>query len=314
LSVVSSQLSVEGKTGEADVGGRLKSNTKSAEVSWDVELPHHERIEDAALRHAVGLVDAGDVEGLRRWLEGHPKLAQARAQFEGENYFQTPTLLEFVAENPVRNGRLPENIVAIATVILDAGVERAAVNETLGLVATGCVARECGVQVPLIELLVEHGADAAGALRGAALHGETEAAEALMERGARMDLAVAAALGRVEEFRRLLPGADGEERHLALAGAARFGHTEIVRALLDAGEDPSRYNPEGSHSHSTPLHQAALAGHAEVVRLLVERGARLDRKDLLWQGTPADWAKHEGRVEVERYLRGQEGERGGGKS
>ncbi len=241
-----------------------------------MNLKLQEQIEDAGLRHAVGLVDGGDVEGLRMYLKEHPKLTEARAQFAGRNYFQTPTLLEFVAENPVRNGRLPENIVAIARVILDAGVERAAVNETLGLVATGSVARECGVQVALIELLVEHGADPAGALRGAALHGENEAAEALMERGARMDLAVAAALGRMEEFRRLLPGSDGEERHLALAAAARFGHAEMVRALLDAGEDPSRYNPEGSHSHATPLHQAALAGHADVVRLLVERGARLD--------------------------------------
>ena len=43
--------------------------------------------------------------------------------------------------------------------------------------------------------------------------------------------------------------------------------------LLNAGEDPSRYNPVGCHAHSTPLHQAALAGHIGVVRLLVQRGA-----------------------------------------
>jgi ankyrin repeat protein len=107
----------------------------------------------------------------------------------------------------------------------------------------------------------------------------------------------------MDEFLRHLPASDSAQRHLALALAAQYGHTEIVRALLDAGEDPDRYNPPGSHTHSTPLHQAALAGHLNVVKLLVERGARLDTKDVIWQGTPADWAQHERRAEVEAYLR-----------
>jgi ankyrin repeat protein len=75
--------------------------------------------------------------------------------------------------------------------------------------------------------------------------------------------------------------------------------------LLDAGEEPNRYNPLGGHSHSTPLHRAAVAGHLDVVRLLVERGAR-HWKDILWQATPAEWARHEGRTEIEAYLRAQE--------
>jgi len=101
----------------------------------------------------------------------------------------------------------------------------------------------------------------------------------------------------------LLSTATPAERHLALAVAAQFNHADIVRLLLDAGEDPDRYNPLGGHSHSTPLHQAAGLGHMPVVRLLVERGARLDQRDVLWHGTPADWAEHEGKAEVERYLR-----------
>ena len=52
-----------------------------------------------------------------------------------------------------------------------------------------------------------------------------------------------------------------------------MGTVEIVRVLLDAGEDPNRFNPVGGHSHSTPLHQAAGNGHLDVVKLLVERGA-----------------------------------------
>ena len=40
--------------------------------------------------------------------------------FEGGNYFRNPTLLEFIAENPIRRGTLPENIAEVAKVILDA--------------------------------------------------------------------------------------------------------------------------------------------------------------------------------------------------
>lgn len=48
-----------------------------------------------------------------------------------------------------------------------------------------------------------------------------------------------------------------------------------------------------------------------MVRLLVERGARLDMKDLLWQGTPAGWAAYGGKTQVAAYLRGEEGKRAG---
>ncbi len=44
----------------------------------------------------------------------------------------------------------------------------------------------------------------------------------------------------------------------------------------------------------------------EVVRLLVERGARLDLKDILWHGTPAGWARHGGRLEIEAFLHSEE--------
>jgi hypothetical protein len=285
---------------------RLKEHILRPTPSDNFKLPYHERIEDKALRHAVELLDAGDVDGLRSHLKEHPSLTRQHALFEGGNYFQTPTLLEFVAENPIRHGVLPDNIVQIANVIVDAGVERAALNEALGLVCTGRVPRECGVQIPLIDLLCEYGASPESALRAAAAHGEHEAVNALLRHGARLDLPVAAALGRVDEFHRFFPTANVHDRHLALALASQFGHVEIVRLLLDAGEDPNRYNPMGAHSHSTPLHQAVWAGHESLVRLLVERGARLDRKDVLWHGTPADWAEYGGRLELESYLRAQQ--------
>ena len=286
---------------------RLKAHIEKPALSDRLNLPHHERIEDATFRRAVDLLDAGDVAGLRAHLDQHPNLVRQHVTFEGGNYFRNPTLLQFVAENPVRHGTLPDNIVRVAKVILEAGGEPSALNETLMLVSTGSVPRECGMQLPLIDLLCDYGADPNSAIHAAALHGELEALNALLGRGGRIDLPVAAALGGIEEACRLLPGTHREDRHLALALAAQFGHVEIVRLLLDAGENPNRYNPVGGHSHTTPLHQAAGAGHSELVRLLVERGARFDLKDILWQATPADWARHAGRTEIEAYLRHQVG-------
>jgi ankyrin repeat protein len=176
----------------------------------------------------------------------------------------------------------------------------------LMLVATGRVPGECNVQVPLINLLCDYGANPDIAILAAALHGVLAAVDALIARGARVDLPIAAALNRVEEVRTLLRSANGVERHLALALASQMGHIEIVRLLLDAGEDPNRYNPPGAHAHSTPLHHAALYGHEDVVRLLIERGASADTRDLLWRGTPAGWAQHESRPELEAYLRALE--------
>jgi Ankyrin repeats (3 copies) len=285
---------------------RLKKYIQKPTLCDHLKLPLHERIEDVTFRRAVDLLDAGDVGGLRAHLNQHPRLVHQRIVFEGGNYFRNPSLLEFIAENPIRHGALPANILEVAKVILDADPNRTARNEALMLVATGSVPRGCHMQLPLISLLCDHGADPNSAIHAAALHGELESAKALIACGARIDLPVAAALGRIEDARHLLPGASREDRHLALTLAADIGHVEVVRLLLDAGEDPNRYNPVGGHSHTTPLHQAAGAGHMEVVKLLVERGAKLDMKDILWQATPADWARHAGKTAVEAYLSAQD--------
>jgi hypothetical protein len=286
---------------------RLKRHIEKPTLGDRLELPHHERIEDPIFRRAVDLLDAGDVAGLRAHLQTYPKVARQHVLFEGGNYFRNPGLLEFIAENPIRHGKLPKNIIDVAKVILDAGIEVDALNETLMLIATGSVPRECHVQLPLIDLLCDRGAEPNGALKAAALHGEFDSVHALLGRGARLTLPVAAALGKTDDAQRLLPTAKSDERHLALTLSALFGYVKIVRLLLDAGEDPNRYN--AGHSHSTPLHEASGAGHEAVVRLLIERGACLDLKDVLWHGTPAGWARHAGRSELAAYLERQHEER-----
>jgi len=308
LSLSDAQLTIARESGFPS-WPRLKQHIEKPGLADRLTLPFHERIENMSFRHAVDLLDAGGVEGLRAHLKSHPGLAQQRVIFEGGNYFRNPTLLEFVAENPTRHGKLSSNIVAVTKTILDAGTTQAALDETLALVASSNVARESGAQVALIDLLCDYGADPSKATRTAAVHGEFAAVNALLRRGAVLDLSIAAALGRLVDVRHLLSAANSDDRHWALATASQFGHVEIVRMLLDAGEDPNRYHPVGGHSHSTPLHQAAGFGHFGLVKLLVERGAHLDRKDTLWHATPAEWAAHEGKAEIEAYLRAEEKKR-----
>ncbi len=257
---------------------------------------------------AVELLDAGDADGLHSYLQTHPELVQQHVAFEGGNYFRNPRLLEFVAENPVRRGKLPPNIVEIARIILDEGgkADQSSMDSALALVCSGRVPRECRVQIPLIELLCDYGADPNAAMQPAVAHGEFAAVDALLRRSAILKLPAAAAIGDLDNARKALPVATAEERHRALALAAQFGHADIVRMLLDGGEDPNRYNPIGVHSHSTPLHQAAVNGHMDVVRLLTEHGARLDIKDILFHGTPLGWAEHSGHKAIADYLRAHE--------
>ena len=78
-------------------------------------------------------------------------------------------------------------------------------------------------------------------------------------------------------------------------------HLEAARLCLDAGADPNGFLPV--HRHSVPLHQAALNDDVELMKLLVERGARLDIRDTLWDGTPLGWAVHNKKAKAEAYLR-----------
>ena len=305
LSLADAQLTIARERGFKS-WPRLKEYVERPELAELIKKPRHELIEGAAFRRAVDLIDSGDAAGLREHLKNHKKLVHQRVEFEGWNYFRNPTLLEFVAENPIRRGTLPKNIVDVARVILDGGPDQTSIDTTLALAATGSVPLQMGLTVPLIDVLCEYGADPNGAINAAALHGSLLAVTALRGRGARLTLPVAAALNSVEDVRRLLGSASKDERHLALAMASQIGWTDVVRLLLESGEDPNRYNPIGGHSHTTPLHQAALIGNDALVKVLLEHGANPNTRDLMWNGTPAEWARHERHTELEAYLRGLE--------
>jgi ankyrin repeat protein len=272
---------------------------------------------------AVEAVVDGAAAALKSLLALYPELVRARST--RITHFDPPvhrcTLLHYVGANGVEHfrQRTPPETVAIARLLVEAGADANATASlyggectTMSMLVSSCHPAQAGQQVALIDVLVDFGAsvEALGEgnwqqpLRTALVFGYTDAAEALVRRGAKVnDLPAAAGLGSLADAERLLPQASVESRHMALAMAAQLGRVEIVRLLLDAGEDPNRYNPEGTHAHSTPLHQAAVAGHDAVARLLVERGALLGQRDRIYHGTPLGWAIHGGQTEVAEYLR-----------
>jgi ankyrin repeat protein len=271
----------------------------------------------ARFEAAVEAVVSGDLTALRSLLRDHPELARARSTRRHH-----ATLLHYLGANGVESGRqkTTPNAVDVARTLLDAGAEVDALADlydarctTMSMLVSSSHPAEAGPQIALAEALLDYGAALDGpgpawrsALMTALAFGYLDTAKALARRGAAVDsLAAAAGLGRLKDAVTLLPGADTNDRHRALALAAQHGHVGIVQLLLDSGEDPNRYNPEGHHAHSTPLHQAVWSNHFAVVQLLVRRGARADMQDLIYNGTALDWANYGGRTEIAEYLRNE---------
>jgi ankyrin repeat protein len=269
----------------------------------------------ATFETAVEAVVSGDLATLQALLREQPDLVRARSSRRHH-----ATLLHYTAANGVEGERqkTPPDAVAITKALLDAGAEVDALADmydhkctTMSMLVSSAHPYNAGLQIALAETLLAHGAalDGAGtnwqsAVTTALQFGYLDTARALARRqGAVRTLPVAAGLGLLDDVKRLLPEAGVRDRHAALALAAQHGHADVVRLMLDAGEDPSRYNPDGFHSHSTPLHQAVWADHLPVVMLLVERGARLDIGDTVYKATPLGWAIHGERTHIADYLR-----------
>jgi len=277
----------------------------------------------ARFERAVEAVIDGDVPTLSRLLREDPELVRARST--RVNNFDPPmhraTLLHYLAANGVEGyrQRSPTNAVEVARVLLDAGADPNALSWAYGgqctimaLLVSSTPPAQAGVQVPLVETLVTGGASLEPAGEGnwtsplgtALVFGFNATADALVRLGAKVEnVAVAAGLGRIDDVRRLWPSARAEDRHRALALAAQLGHPGIVTLLIDAGEDPNRFNPPGTHAHTPPIHQAIAADHLDVVTVLVDKGARLDIKDTIYQGSPLGWAEYLKKHAIADYLR-----------
>jgi peptide-methionine (S)-S-oxide reductase len=236
-----------------------------------------------------------------------------------EGFFTRPYLLWFVAEDPVRNGKLPANIAEVARTII-AAAKRAGVaslpeqiDYALRLVCWSWIARECGVQIELVDTLLD--ADASlegrdvyagryGTHADAAIYNKNfAAAERLVERGAEVTLTTAVCLGRWADVDRLMQTATEDDKQNAFVQAAMCGKGEALRRMLALGM-PAKTSSRQNQSHGTALHHAVWSGSLEAVRVLVEAGADLTRRDGIYDGTPLGWAEYGKREEIAAYLRG----------
>jgi ankyrin repeat protein len=280
----------------------------AADKAAIVELLDRPVIRDRGFRAAVAAIRRGDVAELARLLDAEPRLLRERIvepecyrEAGRPQYFRDPKLFWFIANNPTLMKRMPANIVEVAEAMIARGVDKGDLDYALELVMTSSPAREQGLQIPLVELLLRAGATAtAQAIDMTLGHRELAPILALLRMGHRMTAPIAAALGRIDQLAGLLDIAPADEIQNALGMAVINGQTNAAHLALEAGADPNRFLPV--HAHSLPLHQAALDENLELMELLVARGARSDIADKLWNGTPLDWAIHQGKDRARAWL------------
>jgi hypothetical protein len=276
-------------------------------VSWPSFSAHIEALTranspDAEFESAADAVVTGDVATLRTMLQANAALVRARSARDHK-----ATLLHYIAANGHEGWRqrTPANAVDVARLLLDAGAEPDALAHmyggdatTMDMLVSSVHPHAAGVQVALVDILVDYGAAVNGVenngspLMTAFRFHYPLAAEALARRGARVDNVItASALGRADLVEAFVTDA-GELRpevplaqvrwprlprdprvHLgyALTWAATWGRKAVVELMLRKGVDPG-----GKDDDATALHFAVAHGHMGIARLLLQYGASLE--------------------------------------
>jgi len=248
---------------------------------------------------ATDAIVRGDIAALKKLLDDGPTLVHARSTREHRS-----TLLHYVSANGIEDFRqkTPSNIVEIANLLLTKGADVNAESDAygggstaLGLVATSVHPERAGVQIALLETLLEHGAridrpSAAGnghsVIAGCLANGQPKAAEFFANLGASLDLESAAALGRLEIVQSSFDEAFKQQIESGFLYACGYGRPQVVKFLLEKGTDPAFRNINGQ----TGLHWAAYGAHAEVVELLLQHRSPIDTKENNFQAQPLDVA------------------------
>lgn len=142
-----------------------------------------------------------------------------------------------------------------------------------------------GTSLPIVELLLRHGADVN-----------------VRDFGDNTPLHMAAEAGKLEIVRALLAKkadvlAVNRQRVTPILNAASSGSVPVVEALLAAGADLKNVDNLGE----TALHRAATSGQVELIKLLLARGFEVDALDRQKQ-TPLYQAVRAQRIEAVKLL------------
>jgi len=297
---------------EPNVAGKsaldIARESSAADAAAMVEILDRPVIRDAGFRAAVDAIHAGNVAELQRLLDAEPRLLTERIRepecyrlSQRDQYFRDPKVFWFIANNPTLIATMPANMPEIARAMIRRGVMQEDLDTTLGLVMTSSSARENGLQLALVDVLVDAGAKASAQdMHGVLGHCETEAVEHLIAGGMALTAPIAAALDRRDVLPDLLGATTQADIDAALDLAVINNRTEAARLALQAGANPNRFSSQ--HRHSQPLHQAALHDNVAMLEMLVAAGARPDAVDTLWGGTPLGWARHGGNAAAIAWL------------
>jgi ankyrin repeat protein len=265
--------------------------------SWPKFVKHiealtHEKSPVSQFELAADAIVAGDALTLKRLLGDNPELIRQRS-----TRMHRATLLHYVGANGFEDYRQksPKNAVEISKILLSDGAEVDAVADTYGkgttlsLVASSIHPKRAGVQIALLETLLDAGAAVDGIPGGSipvisALHnGRGEAAEFLANRGALLNLEGAAGVGRLDlvksffdEDGRLKANATKAQMESGFLWACEYGRNDVVDFLLHRGTDVRVQSNTGL----TGLHWAVVGGKLATIKLLLERGAPLDARNV----------------------------------
>jgi hypothetical protein len=263
---------------------------------------------------AVDAIVEGDLPRLESLLRDRPALVRARS-----TRVHRATLLHYVSANGVEDYRQksPANATQIAERLLASGADVDAVGDMYGgdsttmlLTVSSVHPARAGVQVAIVDTLVDHGAalnglkDDGSPLMTALSFGYPDAAEALVRRGARIPNIIAAAALDREDLVRDWLGADGRVKpgaplsalrwprlpadarvhaEWALIWAAMHGRTAIVRLLVDRGVSLGAKDDQDF----TPLHWASWNQHLDTMEVLIRAKAPLETRNV-YGGTVLD--------------------------
>jgi ankyrin repeat protein len=266
---------------------------------WAAAAEHGDDPVDLRFEAAADAIQWGELETLRSLLGGAPALVRMRSPFP-----HGATLLHHVAANGIeveRQLQSPPNAVEIMRLLLERGAEPDAVcaiygerDTTMVLLVSSSIPATAGVQAALVEELCHGGARADGVdddgapLWTAITFGYTEAAEALVRCGARVDNVVfAAALGDL----------DGVRSYVDPSGRLTPGRT---RSAARIGAEGSRLRAERVLEYA--IIWAALHGRRDVVELLLHHEPDLGYAEPFFGATAVGAARYNGDAELAELL------------